>query len=267
MKKQANNAYKENLEIGIGLNEVDNLKPSSYFYEVIHNSNSYAEIHSKLETYYKDKELNNEILRQKECDLVANNIAQLLNEQSFTFSHIMLKNIHRKLFSGVFEGRLKKFVGIFRTYNIEKSEDLLNGRSVIYSDYGEIEECLAYDFDQERKKNYAALSMNERIKSITRFIANIWQVHPFCEGNTRTIAIFAIKFLRSKNIDINNEIFKEHSLYFRNALVLANFSDMKLGIDYDSSYLQSFFEKFIVNRDLELKKMPSNIIQETKNQY
>lgn len=237
-----------NIQIGIGLNKVDKLEPSRYFYQVIEDSASYQEIKEKLATYYQDKAHKN-AENERECDLVSINIAEIFEDKSFVFSPIMLKSIHKKLFSGVFEGKLKNFVGEFRDYNIEKKEDILDGKSVIYGNYSEILEYLAY-FELESKRDYNKLSKNEWVKNLSKFISNIWQIHPFGEGNTRTIAIFTIKYLDQKGISANNEIFKDNSLYFRKALVLANYGNIEQGIVPNMEYLEKFFEKLIINKEI-----------------
>lgn len=245
---------KNNIEIGIGLNEVDNLKPSKYFYEAVKESESYAELEEKITKHYENK--NEERKREKECDLVSTRIALMIEEEGFSLSPIHLKTIHKKLFNGVFPQEVEKFVGDFRKVNISKNEEIFNHKdSVIYGDYSEIEELLAYDFMQEKKKQYATLSNEEKALNIARFISNIWQIHPFREGNTRAIAVFTIKYLNTMGFNINNDLFKQHSKYFRNALVLANYSNIQKGIDEDFSYLESFFKK-LLNQGEELKSMP-----------
>lgn len=243
----------KNIEIGVGLNQVDNLKPSKYFYEVVEKSHTYDEAEAKLNEYYKKQVVINQ--SEKECDIIAIRIAKLLEEKSFTFSPATLKTIHRELFSGVFEGTIKLYVGIFRDCNLTKNEEILSGKSVIYGDYSEILDCLEYDFDRESKKDYSKMSINEQISNISKFVSNIWQVHPFREGNTRTTAIFTIKYLNQKGFDVNNELFKENAKYFRNALVLANYSDLKVGFGEDRTYLESFFTKLIVDKNFKLKEL------------
>lgn len=260
LNKDSTSYKKINLEIGIGLNRVDNLTPSKYFYKIIEESKSYYEIEDKLQSYYKDKNLTDkQIKNEKECDIVSSRIAQILEERSFVFSPITLKSIHKKLFSGVFDEELDKFVGVFRTYNISKAESILGGDSITYGNSDEILEYLSYDFELESKRDYLRLDKTEWVKNLSKFISNIWQIHPFIEGNTRTIATFSIKYLQQKGIDSNNDIFKDNSLYFRNALVLANYSNVKRGITANISYLESFLSKLIIDKNLPLKTMPLNI--------
>lgn len=244
------------LEVGVGLNDVDYLKPSKYFYEITDKSNSYDEIEEKLNGYYKTQDLSKlDIQREKECDIVSIRIAKLLKSSAFTFSPITLKSIHKNLFDGVFEGKIKQYIGKFRTYNITKKEDILRGKSVIYGDYKEILEYLKYDFDNELNVNYLSLNQNEQVENISKFISAIWQIHPFCEGNTRTIAVFAMQYLKSLGYEINNDVFKDNSRYFRDALVISNYADYKNNITPTNEYLYMFFAKFLLDKEIDLKKI------------
>ncbi len=264
-KLSKNKINKTDLEVGIGLNDVDNLKPSRYFYKVIDSSKTYEEAEEELKKYYSsDKSINQ---RDKEFDLVSIRIAELIKDNSFILSPQTLKNIHKKIFTGLFEGKLKLGIGAFRKYNITKKEDILSGRSIVYSNYDEIDNYLNYDFEQEQNKDYSSMDINTQVQSVANFISNIWEVHPFCEGNTRTCAIFCIKYLNKLGYDINNDLFKQYSKYFRNALVLANYSDMKNGIGYDKSCLESFFANLMVDKKIELKELqnPYKFLEQKKN--
>lgn len=246
---------KNNWEVAIGLNEVDNLKPSKYLIELMKDSiegkKTYKEVEEMLYSYYKEYDPNDEsIISTEECDLVSVRIVQLLENGSFKFSPITLKSIHRALFKDLFKGELERYVGEFRDYNISKKEPILGGDSVIYGDYSDLMDILAYDFGEESKK-----SAKVSVSRLARFTSSMWQVHPFCEGNTRTTAVFMIKYLRSLGYNVNNDLFKEHSLYFRNALVLSNYSDVNRNIRPDFKYLESFFEKLLINTKIELEKM------------
>lgn len=241
-----------NWEVAIGLNEVDNLKPSKYLIELMKDSiegrKTYKEVEEALYSYYKEFDPSDESIAQtEECDLVSLRIVELLESGSFKFSPITLKTIHRALFKDVFKGEVEKYVGQFRDYNISKKEPILDGDSVIYADYNDLIDLLAYDFEEESKKN-SKIS----ISRLAKFTSSIWQVHPFCEGNTRTTAVFIIKYLRSLGYNVNNDLFKKHSLYFRNALVLSNYSDINRKISPDFKYLERFFEKLIINDEINL---------------
>ena len=196
---------KEIWEIAIGLNKVDNLMPSDYLRELIDKTLSCDEMEKEILKYYGFRYLTSKIERDlRECDLVSIRTVKLLENKEFKFSIDYLKKIHKSLFSDILK---RNYVGIFRNYNISKNERILNGKSVIYGDYREIIECLNYDFEREKKTDYKALSSDEKIKKLSKFISSIWQVHPFIEGNTRTTAIFLIKYLKSLGIEINENIF------------------------------------------------------------
>ena len=146
-----------------------------------------------------------------------------------------------------------KFAGMIRDYNISKKEWILKGKSVVYAGADTIKDTLNYDFDLDKSFDYSALSIDESLKHITGFIANMWQIHPFGEGNTRTTAVFAIKYLRSLGFDVTNTLFADNSWYFRNALVRANYADIQKGIYEDKSYLEKFFRNLILGEKNEMK--------------
>ena len=156
--------------------------------------------------------------------------------------------IHRRLFDGIY-----KFAGTIRDYNISKQEWILKGKSVVYAGADTIKDTLNYDFDLEKNFDYSALSIDESIKHITGFIANMWQIHPFGEGNTRTTAVFAIKYLRSLGFNVTNTLFADNSWYFRNALVRANYADIQKGIFEDKTFLERFFRNLLLDEQNELK--------------
>ena len=251
----------KSLEIGVGLNEVDNLKPSDYFYKAVNESKTYYELAEKLQKHYATQDLSNPSIKSKmECDIVSQRIAELINTNAFTLSHLALATIHRKLFKGLFSRNLAEFVGKFRTYNISKREPILNGDSVVYADNEDIEQNLELIFKQY-KQDFKQLNRNNIIEKTAEFISNIWQIHPFVEGNTRTTAVFTIRMLQSMGFQVNNDIFKNNSKYFRNALVLDSYTNPLQNIGFDSSYLHSFFEKMLFDKNLTLKPMPKNVYE------
>ncbi len=247
---------------GIGLNKVDNLEPSKYLIELsqknIKGELKYNEVEKLLTTYYENTDVNNRKAQQeKECDLVSLRIARLLEDKSFGFSPITLKNIHRYLFNDIYD-----FAGNYREYNITKKEEILNGDTVKYVNYQDIESYLEYDFKEEKEFDYSKLNKEEIIKHIAKFTSSIWQVHPFGEGNTRTTAVFIEKYLNNMGFNVNNDMFKESSLYFRNALVRSNYGNIPKGIYPTTNYLIMFFENLLEdknstlnNNDLYIKEL------------
>ena len=234
-------------QTAIGLQDVDGLKPSSYLIDTakrhIEGDVTIEEVKGLIDSYYQSRQgrLSVEEERTEEADKVSARIAQLLQEETFSFSPAEYQRIHRKLFEGIF-----KFAGKYRDYNISKKEWVLNNASVLYNPYENIKETLEYDFAEEKKYNYAAASTDNAIKHLCSFIAGIWQIHPFGEGNTRTTAVFLIKYLRNFGYSISNDLFASHSWYFRNALVRANYFNREKGIVPTDKYLEAFLRNLIL---------------------
>ncbi|MBR3315312.1 MAG: Fic family protein [Atopobiaceae bacterium] len=188
-------------------------------------------------------------------------------ERAFTLSPFELCDIHRRLFDQVLPR-----AGKYRNYNVTKKEWVLKGETVYYATCGTIEETLRYDFTQERNYSYAGLSGIDIAHHVAKFVSEVWQIHPFGEGNTRTTAVFAIKYLRSMGYRVDNEPFKNHSWYFRNALVRANYEDVTQGVSPEMVYLERFFENLLCgvrhelrNRYLHLDWPQKQISQEVES--
>ncbi len=240
-------------QTAIGLQDVDGLKTSEYLIETarknIDGIITLEEANQLIHSYYESKTARFDTEnRTEEADKVSARIAQILSEDAFVFSPEQLVAIHRRLFEGIY-----KFAGKIRDYNISKQEWVLKGKSVIYAGTDMIRDTLNYDFDTEKRFDYSGLSIDDSICHITEFIANLWQIHPFGEGNTRTTAVFAIKYLRSLGFEVSNTLFAENSWYFRNALVRANYADIQNGIYEDKSYLEKFFRNLLFGEKNELK--------------
>ena len=254
----------------IGLQAVDGLKPSSYLLETarrhIEGDISIEEVKSLIDSYYQTQaSRTQDSAMTEEADKVSANIAELLNEKAFTFSPMGYISIHRRIFNGVF-----KFAGSLRDYNISKKEWVLRGDTVLYASAAELRMTLDYDFEQETRFDYRSLSSSEMIVHFARFISGLWQIHPFGEGNTRTTAVFAIKYLRSMGFDVNNDLFAAHSWYFRNALVRANYRNYQKKIEPDFQFLEQFFRNLLLGEQNELKnrylliQLPENFPASTR---
>ena len=263
------NNYKNRyiLETGIGLQDVDRLKNSSYFIKeserYLKGEISLDELDNIVNSYYENKPAVGD--RSEEADKISIRIARIINEDYFTFTVGQLLSIHRILFEGVLQ-----HPGQLRTYNFSKKEWVLDGESIIYGDYRELEDILQYDFDIEKRFDYSKLSMDEIIDHLAIFIANLWQIHAFEEGNTRTTAVFVIKYLRSLGFDVTNDTFAKNAWYFRNSLVRANYANLQKGIYEDRTYLIKFLRKLLLNENnnlenKELHVVPlSSVLNETK---
>ena len=210
----------------IGLQAVDGLKPSKYL----------------IDTAIQNIE------RTEEADKVSSRIAEILSETAFSFSPNEYISIHRKLFQGIY-----KHAGKIRDYNITKKEWVLDGATVMYGSASELRATLEYDFSQEKGFSYKGLSMDEIIHHLAVFVSRLWQIHIFGEGNTRTTAVFFIKYLRTLGFSVTNDIFAENAWYFRNALVRANYTNLQKGIHETTEYLEMFLGNLLLNEQNELK--------------
>lgn len=249
----------------IGLQDVDGLKPSEYLYETARKSIdgeiSVDEADALINNYYESRagRLEDES-RTEEADKVSARIAKLLSEKAFTFSPTQYIAIHRELFKGIYS-----HAGKIRDYNIMKKEWVLDGDTVSYGGALDLREALEYDFAQEREFRYNGLTMDETIHHLAVFISRLWQIHVFGEGNTRTTAVFFIKYLRILGFKAENDLFAENSWYFRNALVRANYNNIKEGIYETTEFLEKFLMNFLLDENNELSNEEMHVIGNKAN--
>ena len=239
-------------DMAIGLQEVDNLKPSKYLEKLLQENvtgeKTIYEVEKELKEYYTEKENNNDVNHNElECDLVSTRIVELLQEDNFELSINYLKYVHKYLFQDVYE-----FAGEFRKIDFSKHERILNNDSVSYGDHKLLEQSLDYDITLEKNKNYKEMNIVDVINNITDFSSRICQIHPFREGNTRTTALFIEKYLVSLGYNVDNTLFKDKSVYFRNALVRSNYFNNYLNIKEDNSFLIKFYENLLLGKNNNL---------------
>lgn len=240
-------------QTAIGLQAVDGLKTSEYLLQTaqkhIEGDITIEEAKQLVDSYYQSKTVRTkDSERTEEADKVSARITEILSEKSFNFSPVEYITIHKRLFNGIY-----KFAGLIREYNITKKEWVLRGETVTYGNTANLRETLDYDFAQEKKFSYRVVSRQETVSHLIKFVADLWQIHPFGEGNTRTTALFTIKYLRTLGFDVNNDTFATHSWYFRNALVRANYTDVKQGVFATTDYLELFFRNLLMDETNELK--------------
>ena len=232
----------------IGLQAVDGLETSEYLAHTaarnIEGEISFDEVSALLQAYYKENPARDAEDRTEEADKVSARIAALLSERAFSFTPNEYLSIHKSLFAGIFS-----HAGCIRGYNITKKEWVLNGATVLYGSATELQATLNYDLSEERKFSYKNLSMSEVIHHLAIFISRLWQTHVFSEGNTRTTAVFFIKYLRTLGFDVTNDIFAENAWYFRNSLVRANYNDLKNGIHETTEFLELFLRNLLLNEN------------------
>ena len=277
--RQGEPAQRERAEawrVAIGLQAVDGLKTSEYLQETarknIEGEITIDEARELVKQYYIKKTTHDDDdADREEADRVSSNISKLLQTDAFTYSVAGLAAIHRAIFEGVF-----KHAGHFRDYDISKKEWVLRGDSVLYGRWQDLKMTIEYDLEQERQFDYTGLDKGQMIEHLATFVAGLWQIHPFGEGNTRTTAIFTIKYLRLLGFSVNNDLFERHSWYFRNALVRANYRNVEKRVNIEPIFLIRFFRNLLLGENNELKnrymmidspeewKMPETVQAENK---
>ena len=251
-------------QTAIGLQAVDGLKISDYLLDTakdhIEGKITIDEAQNRIHSYYEQRTTRTEVEdNTKEADIVSARITKLLGEKAFQFSPAEWITIHRRLFEGVFD-----YAGQIRKYN---------GETVIYADFNSIKDTLDYDFATEKQFSYEGLSVEASVKHLAKFASNIWQIHPFGEGNTRATAVFMIKYMKTFGFRVNNDAFRENSWYFRNSLVRANYNDLQKGIHSTTKFLELFFSNLLLGTNHELKNrymhvdfVDENTFQSAKNE-
>ena len=240
-------------QTAIGLQAVDGLKVSDYLQDTarrhIEGDITIDEARELIRSYYQSKavrEPDDDV--KQEADKVSANITKILSSKTFDFSANGLLSLHRRIFEGVF-----KHAGKLRDYNITKKEWVLEGDSVNYLNWEDLLRAIDYDLDQERQFSYKGISQDAMVAHISSFVSGLWQIHAFGEGNTRTTAVFTILYLRHIGFQVSNDMFAQHSWYFRNALVRANYKNAIKGIDYSPVYLERFFRNLLLDEKWDLR--------------
>ena len=254
--RQGEPSQKEKASIwqtAIGLQAVDGLKVSGYLKETaqkhIEGEIGIDEVRELIKTYYQSKTRREPDDDEKqEADKVSSNITKILSSDTLDFSANGYIALHRRIFEGVF-----KHAGELRQYDITKKEWVLEGDTVHYLNWEDLRRALDYDIAEERNFSYKGLSQDQLISHLTRFVSGLWQIHAFGEGNTRTTAVFTILYLRHIGFKVTNDMFAQHSWYFRNALVRANYKSAVLGIDYSPIYLERFFRNLLLGEQWDLR--------------
>ena len=247
----------------IGLQKVDGLTPSQFLFDTakdhIEGRITQNQARRRIHDYYAagagrppyqdaKAEATKPDPAKEEADKVSERIVAVINDGGFEFTPEYFISIHAKLFKGVLPS-----AGKLRAVNIRKREWVLKDDSVTYGSADTIKQSLIRDFIDEREFDYGGKTPRKIIPHFARFIAQIWQLHPFGEGNTRTTAVFTIKYLNSLGYRVTNNMFRDNSWYFRNALVRANYADYARDVKRDWSCLESFFRNLLLGEKNEMK--------------
>lgn len=142
----------------------------------------------------------------------------LLYEQGFyDFTLEGLQAIHRFLFGDIYD-----WAGSFRIINIEKREKLLAGRSVWYSNDEAITDDLTAVFLDIQRQDWKALSRQAFVSAVSKYFARIWRIHPFREGNTRTVVMMLTFFVEHYGYYMDQNLLAENAGYVRDSFVMAS---------------------------------------------
>jgi len=249
-------------QAAIGLQATDNLQVSKYLVGLakdnIEGKKTIYDVKKSLRSYYNLQDKQGDDSRTQEADEVSVRIMEILSEKTFWFNPEEYIGIHKRLFESV-KG-LCDIAGKIRTENLTKKEWVLADDSVIYLPGQHLRQALAFDFEQEKNFDYRGLSIREKVERIAEFIKSVWQIHPFYEGNTRTTAVFLVKYLRSKGFDPDWQVFKDNSWYFRNALVRANYENFTKEIYKTNEFLVKFLGNLLLGEKNVLKNRHLRII-------
>ena len=231
----------------IGLQAVDGLKVSAYLKQTaekyVRGECSLDEAGELIRAYHTpgSPSYGENAHSSLEADLVSQRIAEVLARGSFTLVPDMPRIVHKQLFRDLPSDAYRP--GEYKLEPLVKQEEILNGDSVLYADPTLVEQSLRYLFDEERLANGYDLTLTGGdLSRFARFISLVWQVHPFQEGNTRTIAVLAALYLQQLGFNVGNEPFEQHARYFRDALVRANYRNAAAGILPNMSFIERFFD-------------------------
>ena len=172
-----------------------------------------------------------ELLRKAEADITNLAMSALYERKYDRFNTDTLRDIHRTIF-----GQIYDWAGEFRTIGMVKYEEVLGGDTVRYSRPDSIKKELAATMKEIGKLKRTGGNDRDIVFKIVRITAAIWQTHPFREGNTRAVIVFAVLLAKRLGFEVDSELFKVHSSYVRNALVWAS-----QGIYSKYEYLERIF--------------------------
>ena len=196
-------------------------------------------------------------LKEAEADYASLNLAELARDDNVRVSDFAsLCRMHYRIFRDIYE-----WAGKPRVINIEKAEEALNGISVEYSDAFDIERDAAAVLKDMNLYGWKQASFGEAARSFSDYMAKLWKVHPFREGNTRTIVTFCAMFIEGQGIYIESGLFKDNAKYTRDALVAASAVFSDLGDRRKPEYLYRIVEDAL-GKGREIKEDAAQRIRE-----
>ena len=154
-----------------------------------------------------------EMLSCMEAEYTSIRLAELVTKESVSrFDFTALCDMHYYIFQDIYE-----WAGNIRIINIEKPEPALGSISIEYSDCFDIEKDATFILEKMNQYAWEAATIEEVAVMFSKYLAELWKVHPYREGNTRTVIIFCSQFIESRGFYIDSDLFKDNAQYIRTA--------------------------------------------------
>nr|WP_300005260.1 Fic family protein [Tissierella sp.] len=168
-----------------------------------------------------------------EADFSSSRLKDIIQEGvegDFDLEHLM--NVHYIIFQDIYD-----WSGQTRTIDIEKSESLLGGISIEYSKHQNIEKDIKCVLSDMKSIKWIELGIDDIAELFSKYLSQLWKVHPFREGNTRTIITFCSMYAEKQGFKLDTDLLKDNSNYVRTALVASNAIFDDLGDKSNTDYI------------------------------
>ena len=97
-----------------------------------------------------------------------------------------------------------------------------------------------------RNKPWNDMGVHEAAKQFSQSMARLWKVHPFREGNTRTIVTFCCQYADEVGLCPDRKLFENNAQYVRVSLVAYNAIIGDIGDKSQPQYLISIVKDAFV---------------------
>ena len=241
-------------QTAIGIQAGDGLEVSDYLRQSakkhISGQITLDEVQKLIKEYYiENKGAEGDDSETEGADKTTVNIVRLLQtESALELSTQGLAALNRYIFEGVYENS-----GALRDYEEYKREWVLGGDTLRFTNLEALPEELEQCISKELNFDYDTATSDDFVSHLSAFIAQIWHICPFGEGNTRFTAVLTLLYLNNLGINIEFDTFRNDTWYFHNALVRANYRNSVKNIDFEPVYLERFFRNMLLGEQWELR--------------
>ena len=196
-------------------------------------------------------------LKKMEADYTVYRLSELVvSDFESLFDCKSFRKVHYQIFQDVYE-----WAGKFRTIDIEKPEPILGEISIEYSEYKNIAKEIEYTINEMSKENWNDISVRKKAEKLSDYMARLWKIHPYRDGNTRSVVTFCALFIEAQGSYLDSSIFKDNAFYMRTALVAATAIFQDLG---DLRQVKHLFE-IVYNALQEGREFEKSIINKIEN--